>query len=300
MTKKILITGGSGFIGRSLYEHFSGVFFSPLEKNVVSVGREELDLLDTEKVHEYLKQNNFDVVIHSAGYDAVPKFSKKKPKLVLENNLKMFFNIAKVNKHFGKMIYFGSGAEAGRENWIPKMTEEYIENKIPNDQYSLSKHIMNVYANESENIYNFRLFGVFGKFDDWRYRFISNICCKAALNMPITINKNVRFDYLDVADLATATEMLINSDPERRSFNVCSGHVYEYKTLAKKVRQISEKKLKIVFKEQGMNPEYSGTNSKLLKEFKDLRITPIDDSIKGLYNWYNANKQIIRKELFEY
>ena len=69
---------------------------------------------------------------------------------------------------------------------------------------------------------------------------------------------------------------------------------------SKKVRQISGKRVKIIFKEEGMNPEYSGTNSKLLKEFKDLQITPIDNSIKGLYNWYDTNKQIIRKELFEY
>jgi len=243
MTKRILITGGSGFIGRSLYEHFSNLFFSPLEKNIISAGRQELDLLNSEMVYDYLKQNKFDVVIHSAGHDAAPRFSKKNPKLVLENNLEMFFNIAKASKHFGKMIYFGSGAEAGRENWIPKMTEEYIENKIPNDQYGLSKHLMNVYTSESENIYNLRLFGVFGKFDDWRYRFISNICCKAALDLPLTINKNARFDYLDVADLATATEMLINSDPEEKSFNVCSGNVYDYQTLAEKVREISGKKV---------------------------------------------------------
>jgi len=300
MTKKILITGGSGFIGKSLYEHFSGVFFSPLEKNVISASRQELDLLNSQMAYDYLKQNKFDVVIHSAGYDAVPRFSRKDPKLVLESNLKMFFNISRASSHFGKMIYFGSGAEAGRPNWIPKMTEEYIENCIPEDQYGFSKYIMNQIAKKSDNIYNLRLFGVFGKFDDWRYRFISNACCKAVLGMPIVINKNVRFDYMDIADLAAITQRVIDSKPTRKSFNACTGNVYDYQTIAEKVREISGKKVEIMLKEKGMKPEYSGANIRLLEQFEDLEITPIDKSIESLYNWYDTNKQIIKKEAFEY
>ena len=95
MTKKVLITGASGFIARSLYEYFSGAYFQPLEKNILTIGRSELDLLDSGSVYDYLKQNKFDVVIHAATYDAVPTFTSKDPKLVLENNLKMFFNIEK-------------------------------------------------------------------------------------------------------------------------------------------------------------------------------------------------------------
>jgi GDP-L-fucose synthase len=300
MTKKILITGASGFIARSLYEYFSSAYFSPLEKNILTIGRSELDLLDSGSVYDYLKQNKFDVVIHAATYDAVPTFTNKDPKLVLENNLKMFFNISRAHKHFGKMIYYGSGAEAGRQNWTPKMTEDYIESNIPDDQYGLSKYIMNKFSSKNNNIYNLRLFGVFGKFDDWRYRFISNACCKAVLEMPIVINKNVRFDYLDISDLALITDKFINCDAQRKSYNVCSGKVYDYLTLAKKIKNISGKEVEILVKKEGTKPEYSGTNTELLKQFEDLKITAIDESIKSLYTWYDANKQIIKKELFEY
>ena len=87
MTKKILITGGSGFIARSLFEYLSDCYFSPLEKNIYCLGRQELDLLDSEKVFNFIKKNNFDVVIHAATYDAVPEFTTKDPTKVLENNL---------------------------------------------------------------------------------------------------------------------------------------------------------------------------------------------------------------------
>ena len=138
MTRKILITGARGFIARSLYEHLSDYYFMPLENNIHCLGRQELDLLSPKDVYNYIKRNQFDVVIHTANYDAVPEFTDKTPGKVLEKNLKMFFNVARCKDYFGKMIYFGTGAEAGRENWIPNMTEEYIDSKVPEDQYMSS------------------------------------------------------------------------------------------------------------------------------------------------------------------
>ena len=300
MNKKILITGGSGFIARSLHEEFSNCYFLPLKRNVLTPSRKELDLLNAQKVFDYIKENKFDIIIHSATYDAVPRFSTKDSALVLENNLKMFFNIARASDYFGKMIYFGSGAEAGREKWIPRMTEEYIESQMPKDQYGLSKHIMNEYAQLSNNIYNLRLFGVFGKFDDWRYRFVSNACCKTVLDMPITINQNVRFDYMDINDLVKIVKWFIDNDPKHHSYNVCSGKAYDYVTLANKILSLSLKDLRIIVNTPGLKKEYSGDNTLLKDTIKDFEFTDLDESIKELYNWFCVNKQIIQKELFEY
>ena len=83
---KVLITGGNGFIARNLFEHLEN------KHNVLSLNRQELNLLDSLKVFDYIKSNQFDVVIHIATYDAMPKHSTKDPTKVLENHLKMFFN----------------------------------------------------------------------------------------------------------------------------------------------------------------------------------------------------------------
>ena len=300
MHKKILITGGNGFIARSLYEGLSNSYFSPLQQNIFAPNRASLDLLDSHRVLEYLKEGQFDVVIHSATYDAVPRFSSKNPDMVLEKNLRMFFNIAKCKDYFGKMIFFGSGAEAGRENWIPKMTEEYIESKIPPDQYGYSKHLMSRYAENTDNIYNLRLFGVFGKFDDWRYRFISNACCKVAFDMPITIKRNVYFDYLYMDDLRRVVEWFIENKPKKNIYNVCTGTTYDYRTLAKTVLDVSSKNLRIEVHDNNLGKEYSGDNSLLVSEIEGFKYTPISKSIEELYDWYSVNKDIINKEAFEY
>jgi len=300
VTKKVLITGGSGFIGKSLYEKLTNHYFFPLEKNIAIPNRHELDLLDSQKVARYIKQNNFDIILHCATYDAVPRFTTKDKSQVLENNLKMFFNIANCHESFGKMIYFGSGAEAGRKNWIPKMNEDYIEANEAEVPYGVSKTFMNQHANLSTNIYNLRLFGVFGKFDDWRYRFISNACCKAVLNMPITINKNTRFDYMDIEDLIKIVLWTIDEAPRHQSYNVCTGNVYDYKTIAQKINKVTGKDLEIIIKDPSPSHEYSGDNARLTNELKDFDFTDMEESIHNLYQWYSHHKHILKPELFEY
>ena len=43
----------------------------------------------------------------------------------------MFFNLARGNDYFGKMLYYGSGAVFGRENWKPRMKEDYFDQNVP-------------------------------------------------------------------------------------------------------------------------------------------------------------------------
>jgi len=292
MSKKIFITETSGFIARSLFEQLN------IEYNVLSLRRKELDLLDSLKVFDYIKSNQFDVIIHTATYDAAQKYSTKDPSKVLENNLKMFFNIVRCKDYFDKMIYFGSGADFSREYWIPKMKEDYFDQHVPTDQYGFSKYIMTKYTQLNSNIYNLRLFGVFGKYDDWRYRFISNACCKAVLNLPIVINQNKVFDFLYVEDLIKIVKWFIDNKPKKNVYNLCTGKVYDFKIIAEKIIRITGKRLEIVLKTENLGIEYSGDNTLLLSELNNFKFTPIDEAIKTLYGW--CDKDIIEKDKFHY
>tara|TARA_R110000824_G_scaffold109740_3_gene257552 strand:+ start:12732 stop:13634 length:903 start_codon:yes stop_codon:yes gene_type:complete len=300
MTKRILITGGSGFIARSLYENLSDRHFFPLESTVKCLNRQQLDILDTKAVHDYLYENNFDVVVHCATYDPVPDFSSKKISRALETNLKMFFNLARCKNLFGRMIYFGSGAVFGRDNWYPKMPESFLQKAMPDDPYGLSKYVMAKYAEEVDNIYNLRVFGLFGKYDDWRYRFISNACCKAVLGEDIIIKQDKRFDYLYIDDLTRIVNWVIESNPVERIYNVCSGTPEYYSNLAKHIIGISGKNLNIDIQTSKVGREYSGDNTLIKAEMKNFSLTPLSRSLREMYDWYDSHKSIIKKELLVY
>jgi len=285
---KIFITGGSGFIGRNLKEQMSHIYeiFAPTSK--------ELNLLNEKSVYEYVSMNNFDIIIHAATWNAT-RTSNKDTSLVLENNLKMFFNIAKCEKIVKKIINYGSGAEFNLNYWMPKMKEDFFNTFIPIDQYGFSKYIINNYIEKSDKIYNLRLFAVFGKYEDWKIRFISQTCCRALCDLPIVINQDINFDYMFIDDVVKVTDWFINNNPKEKIYNVCTGVVISLSELAKKILKISGKKLDIITLKEGMGSEYSGDNTKLINEIDNFSFKNIDECIRDLYNWYSVNSVDTRK-----
>ncbi len=286
---RILITGGKGFIARNLFEQLQS------EYTLISRSSQELDLLNPAEVSDFIRQNRFEVIIHSATYDAAPKHTTKDPTKVLENNLRMFFNLARCEDHFGRMIYFGSGAEFSRENWKPRMSEEFFDRHVPADQYGFSKYVMTHYSRLNEKFINLRLFGVFGKYDDWRVRFIPNACCYAVFGLPIKIRQNRIFDFLYIDDLVKIVKWFLHNKPRRNVLNVCSGKTFEFKTVAEKIIRISGKPLNAEITMGGFDKEYSGDNSRLLDELKNFEFADFDESIKTLYEWFESNKHLIDK-----
>jgi GDP-L-fucose synthase len=286
---KILITGGSGFVAKNLFEQLQDKY------EIVSLNSKDLNLLNSLSVLNYLKRNKFDVIIHTATYDAVRVNSGKDPVKVLEYNLKMFFNIVRCSDYFGKLIYFGSGAEFGREFWKPRMDENYFDQNVPTDQYGFSKYVMTKYAQSHQNIYNLRLFGVFGKYDDWKTRVIPNVCYQAAMNVPIKIEQNKYYDFLYADDLVRIVKWFMDNKPKKNIYNICTGKVFDFQTIAKKIVELSGKNLKIKIEQTDLGKEYSGDNALLLKELKEFKFTSIDNSLKNLYGWYDKNKEEIFK-----
>lgn len=290
---KLLITGATGFIGRNLKERL-------IEKyEIFAPSSQELNLLDEDAVKEYIIRHRFGVVIHAATWNAT-KNSKKDLTKVFPNNCRMFFNIARCSEYYGKMIYYGSGAEYDRRHWKPKMKEGYFDTHVPVDDYGFSKYIMAKYTENARNIYDLCIFGVFGKYEDWEIRFISNACCKVLWDLPITIKQNVFFDYLYIDDLVNITEWFIENEPKERFYNICTGRAFDFLTLAKKVLAVSGKNLEIKVAKEGLGTEYSGENTRLIKEIGDYKFREMDECIRDLYNWYLENKTLINRNSLLY
>jgi len=287
--KRVLITGASGFVGRNLKESLSAryLIFAPSHR--------ELELLDLDQVERYISEHEIDVVIHGAVH--VPMFHGAEKEFF--NDMQMFLNLERVSGQLEKLIYFGSGAEFDKRFDIRMVSEDAFGRTIPTSEYGLAKYAMNKLARRSDNIYNLRLFGIFGKYELWQIKFLSNLCCKAVFDLPLTVRKECWFDFLSVEDLPEIVTWFIENEPRYHDYNVCHGQEYRLTELAELVRSVSGKKLPIVLLSEERNLDYSADNSRLRMEIPQLQITPMERALKELYHYYNTHRNLIDFEILK-
>jgi len=160
---------------------------------------------------------------------------------------------------------------------------------VPSDEYGFSKYVISQYIQNEADFVCLRLFGLFGKYEDYTYKFISNSIVKNLLGLPIVINQNVRFDYLYINDFFKVIEKFITAPGRSRHYNVTPKDSICLLNIAELVNEIADKPSEIKVLNPGMNREYSGDNTRLLSEFKDLEFTPYREAISELYAYYKAN-----------
>lgn len=278
--KKILLLGSTGFIGHNMLDNLHEQY------DITSPTHKELDVLNEAAVAEFVKSEYYDVVLNCLDLHEMNG-------MYFENKLRMFNNLARCSDFYGKMVYFGTGAEYARDLPVESIEEKDFDRKIPLDTYGSCMHQISKLAMNSKNIYNLRLFGIFGKYEIWQHRFISNAICKAIYGYPITIRQNLYFDYLYVDDLCDIVRWFIESTPKYHDYNAVSGKRYSLKELAELVVSESQKDIPIFIAKDGIGKEYSASNKRLCEEMTDFKPMEIKESIHQLMNWYVEHRERI-------
>ena len=238
---KILITGGNGYIAKSLSKSLS---------NSISITRKDFDLTDRHATNKWFEGKYFDVIIHTA--------VKGGSRLLVDGgnvfyeNIQMFYNLLN-NKHcFDKLINFGSGAELG----------------IPNNPYGLSKNIISRIIDNEDNFYNIRIYGVFNE-NELDTRFIKSNIKRYINREPIEIYQDKLMDFFYMEDLITLVKYFINEDNLPKNIDCSYGINNSLSDIAHIINNLSDYKVKINIKED-KGIDYIGNLNPLNLKWKGL------------------------------
>lgn len=289
MKENVLITGAgpNGITGKLIKEKLAD------EYTVIAPSSKELDLTNDEMVNSFFENNKIDYVIHCATFRPLHNTTSHFVDDILESNLRMYFSLARQSNRFKKMIYFGSGAEFDKTSAIIDIKEEAFGRSIPKDQYGLGKYIMNLNTRTSNNIYNLRLFGTINPLERYTKNVISNICVKAISGDKISLRKNCMFSFVDMDDVILLVKRMLREDLCFHDYNITSGKNYSLADIAEIISKISAKHNPVIFENEGLNLEYTGSNVRIISQFTNFQFTDISVSLKKVYDFYIQNQSAI-------
>jgi UDP-glucose 4-epimerase len=296
MIKTLLITGSTGFIGKNIVEAFKDKY------DLLTPTHSELDLLNQNDVCDYFENNDIDTVIHCASTGVIKRISPL-PGQTLETNLRMFFNLAENRTRYRKLINLGSGAEYNKYCNLYNVKETEFGSTVPPDEYGFSKYIISKYIEKTNNMYSLRLFGIFGKYEDYEFRFISNAIVKNLFRLPITIRQNAQFSWLYIDDLIKILDYFLTRTPHYSSYNLVPSVSTDLITLAQKINSFSKYKSKIIIENVGHNFTYTGDNTRLKEFIGEVPTTPLDLSLMNMIDYYyeilsTIDKKAIEKDVY--
>lgn len=275
---RVLLTGGTGFIGRNIL---------PILRECAEVDaphRDELNTASEESVRKYFASRTYDVVIHAANSNPFRNPGCDSRENMLDASLRGFMNLRNQSGRYGRMLYFGSGAEYDKRFDIVAVKEEQIGASIPVDVYGFAKYIMNELARGSDNIFNLRVFGCYGPTDS-RTKFIRDAidCCFE--NRAITIRQNCLFDYTYVDDIGRLVCRMMSMDLRYHDYNLCSGRRISLLEIAEIVNRQMRNDRKPEIASPGWNKEYTADNGRLLAELGNFEFTSIEEGITRQIAW---------------
>jgi len=252
---KVLITGGAGFIGSHIVEHFQDKAEVRVLDNLRSGFRHNLagfqhefiqaSILDREAVRRAME--GVDYVFHLAAMISVPE-SMQKPIECNELNTTGTLVVLEEAARAGvkKLVFSTSAAIYGDNPVTPKIETMLPEPKSP---YAITKldgeFYCGMFAREGRlQTACLRYFNVFGPRQDPKSQYAAAVPIfidRAVKNEPITIHgdgEQTR-DFIYVKDIAVANVFFATQSPATGVFNVAYGQRITINELAKTICKLT-------------------------------------------------------------
>jgi nucleoside-diphosphate-sugar epimerase len=254
---KLLITGGNGYIAKSLYNTFKDKY------DITCITRQDFDLTVFQLMNEFFQNKYFDVVIHCAVQGG--NRLKTESFADMDANLISYYNLLQHRSYYNKLIHFGSGAETHN----------------PESPYGLSKKVISNSVSEIDNFYNLRIFGVFDE-NEWETRFIKNNIKKYINKQPLEINHNKKMDFFYMKDLVTLVKFYILNENLPKEIDCNYSYSLNMFNIVDIINSLDSYRVDIMFKNILFIDDYIG-------KYNDLGL-PYIGLEQGIINTYNKLK----------
>jgi len=323
--KKILVTGGAGYIGSFMVRELKSKGFEPVildnlsqghDRAVVGFRLEIIDLVtEKDKLDDFLRSEKFDGVIHMASFIQMGE-SYSDPAKYYENNVLGFMNLLDSMRKAGtsKIIISSSAGVYGNPTKLPIAEDDP---KNPLNPYGETKYIMERMLEDYDAAYglkfvSIRYFNAAGAAADGNIgedhpgesHLIPNIIKKALKGEEIEIfgndyktpdGTNIR-DYIHVLDLteahSTAMQRLLDGTGSN-FYNAGIGKGFSNKEVTDMVTQVTGLELKIKYSERraGDADALYASIDKIKKDFSWQPKYGLKEIIETAYLWHKNHPE---------
>ena len=243
--KKILVTGGAGFIGFHLInklldskvqiisiDNLNDYYDVQLKQDRLNILQNhhnsenykfiKLDLADRQGIENLFKEHSFDVVINLAAQAGV-RYSIENPHAYVDSNLIGFVNILEGcrNAKVKHLVYASSSSVYGMNTKQPFSTEDRVD--YPISLYAATKKSNELMAHTYSHLYNipttglrfFTVYGPMGRPDMAYFSFTKKILNGETIN--VFNNGKMKRDFTYIDDIVAGIIKIIDLKPSLQS-----------------------------------------------------------------------------------